>query len=204
MTFAQLVGYAEQLLTLGALLGAIWSAYVFVKSVSERAEAARVSQLNAWRKAGVHKLLHSSRMFMAIDEITSRLRSESFDTSIDVRKNELTPEVVRLLLLEMLEAGTIQQIWGDHFGIKNNDPAVINADRAVVTWNVINHAYRLITLAPGHLSTDQLYDEINKEVDLPKESFVLMLHQLKTMGAASVSEHGKWASVETTARVEKA
>jgi hypothetical protein len=203
VTLEGFVTIAQQLLTLAALAGAVWSAFLFIRGVAEKREASRIELLKAWRKAGVHKLLHSSRMFMPIDEITSRLRSESFDTSIDVKKNELTPEVVRLLLLEMLESGSIQQVWGDHFGIKNNDPAVINADRAVVTWNVLNHAFRLISLAPGHLSIDQLYAEINKEVDIPKESFVLMLLQLKSMGAASLSPEGKWMPQEPISKVEK-
>lgn len=203
MTLAEFAEHAQQLLTIAALIGAVWSAVVFVRSVYNRTEAERVSQLNSWRKAGVHKLLHSSRMFMPIDEITSRLRSESFDSSIDVKKNELTPEIVRLLLLEMLEAGTVQQLWGDLFGIKNNDPSVVNADRAVLTWSVINHAYRLISLAPGHLSTEQLYNEIKNDVDLPKESFVLMLHQLRSMGVAAVSVDGKWKPLETTEALEK-
>ena len=193
---AQAVQIAQQVLTLFALIGAIWSAFEFVKAILETKKTNRLNQLNSWRKAEIHHLLHKSRLFLSIDEITDNLRSLSFDTSIDVKKEELTSTVVRLILLEMLEAGTIQQLWGDHFGIKQNDPAVANAEREVLTWTLINQALRLISIAPGSLTTEALYEALFREPSdkdsMPPYTFALIISKLSAMEVATVNADGKW------------
>jgi hypothetical protein len=192
VNFPQLISYAEQFLTIAALIGVVWSAYVFIRSISERRNLLRAEQIATWRKASVHKLLHTVEKFSSVADITKSLRSSSFDTSLDISKTELTDDVVRLLLLEMLSAGTIKQLWGDRYGISHFDPAAEIQDLAVTRDRVVREAFAFIHMAPGNFDTESLRLQVARSIDVSPSNFALTLVGMVQSGSVIQDENGHW------------
>ncbi|MEM1352901.1 MAG: hypothetical protein AAGF27_11185 [Pseudomonadota bacterium] len=197
MTLEQLALIAQQLLTLSALAGATWSAFVFVKNISEKREAARKQELANWRRTSVHRLLHASERFMSVSEITDALRTQSYDVPIEVKKDELTEATVRFLLMRMLETDVVKQLPGDRYGISHFDFQAEISERTAYSIRMAKGAYEFIFELPGAFTTQKLYEKVVLQQGLRNltiADFHLMLSQLTNIGAAFEDDQGKWYS----------
>lgn len=196
------INFSQDILVLVALLGAVWSAYQFSKQVTENRERRRQQQLEDWRKSSVHLMLHSSSKFMNLKSILEKLRSGSFDTGFEINKNELTEDVVRMLVLKMLQDGQIQQLWGDQYGIQSNGGifAEVEFVRAL-TNNFAIKAFEQIYGQSGELSTDTLYKLVDGESMISKSNFAAALQILVKEQLADLSKQGKW---QVVAKVQEA
>jgi hypothetical protein len=192
VSFALLVGFAEQLLVLAALVGAIWSAIAFVRNLRRVRNLEHERQLQRWQKASVQEMLHRSEQFLTVDEITQHLRSASFDTALEVKKHELSAPEVRLLLLEMLESKIVEQLWGDRYGIAKRDIVVEKVHLELRQNEIIRNVFDLILLAPGHLTTEALMTRLGEDRQLRQADFLLAVHELVHRGIAKVDDRGKW------------
>lgn len=191
MNWPIIFGFAEQALVIAALVGAIWSAFAFVRSIYLQREHARERELQRWRKASVQEMLHGSERFLTVEEITQRLRSASFDAKVRVEKHELSAKEVRLLLIEMLESKVIEQLWGDQYGIAKLDPLVLKAEMDIRQYHLIRNAFDLISLAPGQLSTDALMRRLGED-KIREADFLLAIHELVHRKIAAIDDRGLW------------
>jgi hypothetical protein len=178
-------------------LAALTATITFVIDVRRKRKNDVEAEINLWRKTSVHKLLHTSPVFITAEEVLSQLRSSSFDSPVRIGKDKLTVEQMRMLLLEMLEAGVITQIWGDRFGIKHNDPqnrlSELNAQGALIELEL----YRLIYLAPSTFRIDSvgLQKEITKTMgfEVQESVLALLLTSMESRGLIVADTSGKWS-----------
>lgn len=193
-SWQSVVDWSEELLTLIALLGAIWSAVAFVRKLGEDREAARQARVNVWRKAKIQEIQHQSPEFLSVTDMTQKLRSSSFDASFDIKKEELSEQAVRLILLEMIRDGILFQVWGDKYGLQQQrfDPTAQMADVQAASYRYYRRAFELILKYPGHYTDDSLFDEVVGTEDFAKSDFILAISELVGRQLARKNEHGKW------------
>lgn len=186
--------WIEDVLTIAALVSVIWAAIAFVKARVDEREQIRTRKLSQWRKVTVQQLLHISERFVSVPDILAGLRSSSFDTNINIKKEELNEQEVRMLLMEMVEAGVAKQLWGDRYGISHFDFSSELAERQVITTRVCKSAYEYIYEMPGAYTTVKLYEKINRtlELTLTLADFDLMLSSLSQHDAAHEDNNARW------------
>jgi hypothetical protein len=185
----------EQTLTLTALAGVTYSAFEFVRSIWQRRETARRSDVDAWIKMRVQEIIATSHDFLKLGEILEKLRSTSFDAAVDVKKNELTEASVRLLLIQMVTEGVIGQVWPDSYGI-TQIPRDISLPLAAIHVRgnfAVRQSWALIHEHPGRYTSDELYERVGKGLELSKPDFLLAVSDLDARGIARVGANQKWS-----------
>jgi len=204
LTFEQLVDVSAGVLTLIALIGAIWSAFMFVKKIYEEREGARQNQVSRWRIATVQEIMMTSPDFLSTDQIKTKLRDSSFEQSFGVKKNELNERDVRLLLIEMVSTNIIMQVYGDLYGLQQHrfDPSARLAADNVVANDIFRESFDLIRRFPGHYTDEKLFDEIGESSGFRKSDFVLAISDLKIRGFAEKNENGAWVPTSLEPKAE--
>ncbi len=192
MSWDQLFIWIERFLTLAALVGAVWSARVFIRSLSEKREALRAAELSKWLKVSVHQQLQGSANFLTVADITIALRSSSYVTKLEIKKDELGEAEVRLLLLEMLEAGTIAQLAGDQYGIRHRDPASTLDELAVTKDQIVREAFAYTNMAPGNFDTENLRQQVCRTVEVTAHNFSFILSGMARDGIVQLNADGRW------------
>ncbi len=196
VTMEGAIALAEDFLTIAALLGVLWSAIAFVRKIGEDREDARQAKLTAWRKASAQRIMTLSPAFLTTEQITARLRSSSFDAPFDIRKDELTPETVRLLLMELVTDGIFFQQVNDFYGLEQPPVAALHASAAAgFADSAVKEAFRLIMRHPGSYTDDKLYEDVipaeHREM-VKRADFIFALHGLTRSGAAQKTAAGRW------------
>lgn len=197
MTWDQFIRYGEDVLTLTALAAATYAGIEFVRGLRAARESKRAAQVDAWRKASVQKIVAKSEAFMTTGEITSALRSDSFDAPFDIRKNELTNDSVRLLMLDMVRDQVLGQVWPDSYGITQLPRDItLPVVAAGVRGNMaVRGAFALIHDRPGHYTDHALHEKLKEQVGLSLPDFVLAVSDLDTRNVAKKGPDDKWSPV---------
>lgn len=195
MSFENVISYSEDILTLVALLGAVWSAYLFVSKIYQDKDETRRIELSKWRKSTVQHIMTTSPDFLTTQQITARLRDSSFEQEFDIKKSELTDQNVRLLLIEMVTERILFQIYDDFYGIQQQkfDPSAQLAADNVKANQMYRAAFELIDRYPGHYTDEKLFEEIGKDSGLTRSDFVLAISDLRIRDIAEKNEVGAWA-----------
>ena len=188
----QWIAFTQQLLTLAALIGAVWSAVAFIRSLSEKRTLSRAKELSKWLKVSVHQLLQSSPEFMRVSDITTALRSSSYVTKLDIQKDELGEAEVRLLLLEMIETGTIAQLAGDQYGIRHRDQAAALDELALTRDNIVREAFAYANMAPGNFDTENLRQQVIRSIEVSAHNFAFILSGMAKDGIIRLNDEDKW------------
>ncbi len=197
MTWSKFISYGEDVLTLTALAAATYAGIEFVRGLRAARECKRAAQVDAWRKASVQKIVAKSEAFMTTGEITSALRSNSFDAPFDIRKNELTDDAVRLLMLDLVRDRVLGQVWPDSYGITQLPRDItLPVVAAGVRGNMaVRGAFALIHEHPGYYSDHALHEKLKDQVGLSLPDFVLAVSDLDARNVAKKGPDGKWSAV---------
>ena len=196
MTFDSLIQFGEQLLTLAALFGVTYSAIEFIRSSRSSREAKRASLVTQWRKANIQRIISLSPDFMCANEITDALRSRSFDTPIDIRKNELTVESVRVLLIDLVKDQIVGQVWNDLYGLAQiqRDITLPMAVAGVKGNLAVRSAFGMIHEHPGRYTDQELFTKIGPDLGMSMSDFVLSMSDLDARNVARKGPDGKWST----------
>ncbi|WP_187428672.1 hypothetical protein ROLI_012290 [Roseobacter fucihabitans] len=197
MTLDEAIKLAEQTLILAALLGVVWSAVGFIKGQKEETERRQSDQLSKWRKIAVHQLVANSEPYLSVAEVMNKLRARSFETSLNIRKEDLSEDSVRQLMMEMVQAGILGQVYPDRFGIVQ---LPLDITVGAVADNIharyaAKNAFREIFKHPKRFSSEELYSELKPTPPMDLSDFVLSLLNLENHGAAKRGPDGKWFPV---------
>ena len=197
ITWDSFISFGGQLLTLTALVGVTWSAIEFVRSAVTARSEKRAEQVAQWRKASVHKIVANSYDFLTVDQITSTLRSESFEAPIDIKKSELTVEAVRRLIMDLVTERVLCQVWPDKYGIQQVQFDVTRpvAEAGVKGNLALRGAFASIHKHPGRYSDEELYSERDTKLDLSLPDFILALSELEARKVAKKTPDGKWTPI---------
>ena len=196
MTWADAIGLASDILTITALLGAVWSAIVFVKKIRADQRAEHAARVSDWLKVELHKLIATSEQMLTVEEAVSALRTGSFVTDIQFTKKDLSEPNVRLQLMQLVQNGVLGQRWPDKFGITQlpHDPGGVIIAEQIKANRAVRHAFRLILDYPGHYTDKRLWEEVGRSSELSESDFYLAISDLRTKSVASKSNDGRWYS----------
>ncbi len=197
MTWADGISFIEQGLTLAALVGVVYSAIEFVRGTIAQRESCRRAEVDQWRKASVQRIVTRSPDFLSVESITQALRSQSFDAPIDIEKNELTVEAVRVLLMEMVKDGIVGQVWNDMYGlVQIHRDVTLSATIANVKGSIaVRTAFAHIHENPGRYLTEELFSKVDPALDISLPDFVLAISDLEFRSVAKKDPDGKWSPV---------
>ena len=197
MTWAGLIEVVEQLLIVVALLSAIWSAYTFITAQKAHGERNRAIEIATWRKLAVQELVANSGPYMSVKDIVKELRSESFNTDLEIRREELSESSVRQLVLELVVEGILGQVHPDQFGIVQlpRDITAGSVAEDIHARYATKYAFREIFKHPKRFTSEELFSELNPTPSMELADFVLSLLSLENHGAAMRGADGKWFPV---------
>ena len=196
MTIAEFAGRAEDWLTLIALLGAVWSAYAFVRSKLRERIQSNEDKLFSWRKASIQQLMMTSPDWLTTEQITQHLRSSSYDGSFDINKAALTVHAVRLALMDLVREGILYQVYGDKYGINQFrlDPAFEANAELAANHRAAVYGVGLIGEYPGHFDDKKLFDKLRSNghnlINLP--GFRVALYDAANKGLIALDNDGLW------------
>lgn len=197
--WAEWVDIVEDILTIGALVGVIWSAVSFIRRVSRQRQEERDGAVSEWRKVAIHRIVSNSEQFMDISEILHGLMAESFDSPVEIKKGDLTEPVARRVLMEMVSDGVIGQRWPDHFGIVQLPRDItLGAVSDNIRGNLAARtAYEEIRKHPGRFTSNELYLEVGMSHSLTESDFELAILTLENTSAAKRDKDGKWLPIKS-------
>lgn len=194
MTFDAAINYTEDGLTIAALMGAVWSAVAFVKSLSLQKEQARSSEVSDWLQVEIHRIVSTSEQMLSAQVIADQLRSASFRSEVDIQKSDLSDNNVYLALLKLVERGIVGQRWPELFGLEQlpYDPTIgITADAARASYAARN-VFAAVSENPGEYTDDLLWSKFGEMSGLVKSDFLLAVGDLIQKQAAYKDDNGKW------------
>ena len=195
MNWDSSISFLQDLLTIAALAGVVWSAFEFVRSFRRKAEQDREHEIAKWRRVSVHKILHSSPNFLGVNEILEKLKSSSFDEDFQIDKKAITERELRVVLLEGIRGGYFQQVWGDTYGVARRDPLVEKAFAELNNSDLLHSAYDLILFARGPLSTAEILERLAR-ADVKESDFEIAMCELISRNLVQRLEDGRWAKKE--------
>ena len=184
---------------------AIVAVGTFICSVIDHREERRNDRISSWRKVAIHEAFQRSQSNeLKISEIQSKLKTEAWDASVDIRKKELSSIEIRELLLEMIASGIVEQNKGDIYNLR------FAPDRAILEAQVKNLSRIQESIAPAveniekiqkfetelnkKLNTRRTYnmEEIFKEIAEPlginNITYNLIMRYLHDQGAIKIDE----------------
>ena len=194
MSFDTIIAWYEQILTLIALIGVVWSAIEYFKSQRKTRAIEAERRVADWRKIAIHEIVARASHFMSVSDIVGALRSNSFDTELDIQKTDLTDTSVRSVLMEMVSSGIVAQIYPDRYGLVQN-PRSASQDLAQekITLNqVVREAYAIIHMNDGVFKSEDLQRQIDTAKPYSLTDFELMLLELERIFAAERGENERW------------
>ena len=186
---------------LAAIVAAIIAVVVFVASVCEEREGRRTDRVNAWRKAAIQEVLQrDDNSALKISELLTQIKSLAWDDpDLNIAKNELTEEQIRVLLLEMISAGIIYQVKGDIYELRFNTKTTSAADTTMD--NIIGRQQKFLDALvkirenPGMYNLESFYNSVVRDIAVNRVDYDIGMDMLIRSGRIKLDKDGKMSLV---------
>ena len=178
-----------------ALLSAIVAVIAFVISLSDEVKERQALMVDAWRKTAIHKVLQTAKTNeLSIQDILSKTRNLAWeDDSVEIKQGELTEDKIRLLLIEMIASGLVDQNPGDSYGLRIAMRTTSLADQQLGRDLQKGNAFRTALLdklskIPGRHSFEELFQTVAIPNGFDRIEYETAMKLLRTIGVIVIDE----------------
>ncbi|MGJ4909671.1 hypothetical protein [Bradyrhizobium sp. HKCCYLS2033] len=106
-------------------VSAVAATVAFIISVVDQIRERRNDTIQRWQKAVVQQIFQASPNVLSFDEIAQRYRNEAVAFRIyNLKAEELSPQTLRLVILEMVQQDILEQRRGDKYSLKSFDSGI--------------------------------------------------------------------------------
>ena len=115
----------------GILAGVI-AVIVFAINISQDHQERRSARTDIWRKAVIQRILQQTEgNRLGINELLTKMIDSAWsEREVEISKDDITEEKVRVLLLELIEMEIIDQHIGDNYGLRFRTEQITKQDLA--------------------------------------------------------------------------
>lgn len=178
---------------------AIVAVVTFVISVMDNLEERRDNRINSWRKVAIQKALQDAPgNELKITDILTKVRDSAWEASdLDLRKEELSKERIRELLLEMIASGIVDQNKDDIYNLRFALKTTSDADKflggawaedAKKAEKFMLELHNKLSMVPGHFSVEEIFEEIAKPLDINRFEYDMLMHMFRVTGTIEIDE----------------
>lgn len=113
-----------------AIITALVAVIVFSVGVSDSRNARQNDQIDIWRKTAIQKAFHNATdNTLTISTMLQELTSKAFKfEGLDIQKDDLTEDKIRMLLSELISSGIIHQVETDTYALSLSPASVDSSD----------------------------------------------------------------------------
>ena len=180
----------------GVIIGII-AVVAFISSIADDREARRADNVNSWRKAAIHKVLQdNSTKKLEIKAILSEIRNLAWNQAkLDINKDELSEQEIRILLLEMISLGLVNQNSDEthelRFALKTTSIAAEIIGKDVLKGVRFRIALlNKLKLMPGKYPSETIFNDIAKPTGIDRIEYNTILKILQNTGTIVIDEQG--------------
>ncbi|RXG84697.1 hypothetical protein [Bradyrhizobium zhanjiangense] len=106
-------------------ISAVAATAAFIISVIDQIRERRELAVQKWRRAVIQQMFQGSSRVLSFDEIAQRYRNEAVGyASYNLKADELSPQSLRLVLLEMIHQLILEQRKEDKYSLRSFDSGV--------------------------------------------------------------------------------
>ena len=178
---------------------AIVAVVTFSCSVIDHQEERRNDRISSWRKVAIHEAFQGSQSNeLKISEIQSKLKTQAWDASVDIRKEELSRVEIRELLLEMIASGIVEQNKDDRYNLRfapskevNTIVAKVAEDFAIDYEKGAEFRIKLqekLTTVPFEFSMEKIFEDVAKPLGFDRIQYNLVMKFFQDLGQIKIKE----------------
>lgn len=106
-------------------ISAVTATAAFIISLIDQARERRNLAIQKWQRAVIQQIFQGTVRVLSFDEIAQRYRNEAVGYGkYNLKAEELSPQALRLVLLEMVEQDILEQRKEDKYSLKSFDSGV--------------------------------------------------------------------------------
>jgi hypothetical protein len=158
-----------------------------------------------WLQAAIHEAFHEKEDGqLSFKQVRSSLANSAFWESdqITIDKNKLTDQLLRRLLVSMIEKGVLEQVVSDVYSLKFKQTSFAQ-DVISLNTKAIVHIEEILRQHPSGLRLDSVREKLRERsgIELDRVQCGGVLVQLSQLGLIVPSENNQiWFSVDTLFR----
>lgn len=158
-----------------------------------------------WLQAAIHEAFHGKEDGqLSFKQVRSSLANSAFWESdqITIDKNKLTDQLLRRLLVSMIEKGVLEQVVSDVYSLKFKQTSFAQ-DVISLNTKAIVHVEEILRQHPSGLRLDSVREKLRERsgIELDRVQCGGVLVQLSQLGLIVPSENNQiWFSVDTLFR----
>ena len=177
---------------------AIIAVAAFIISIMDDREERHADQISSWRKAAIQKVLQDApNNELKIDALSSEIRNLAWmDPNRKIDQNDLSEEQVRILLVEMISLGIIDQNKEDTYGLRFALKTTSVTDAALGPDIEKGTKFRValietLTKTPSHYTLDTLFVELAEPMGLDRIEYNGAMKLLEGLQTIEIDKEGK-------------
>ena len=193
---SQTMNKTEYSAKLVGILAGIIALVVFVIDIVGNDNARRADRTDLWRKAAIQKILHQAEgNRLDIEKLLMRIKSVAYDEDeTDIKREDLTEDKIRVLLIEMISMGVLYQEKADvyelRFLTKTTSEADIKLSEVIEMGRKFDEFMAKLAANPSSYNLDSFYDQIVKDSGLSRLQYDVYMNLMIQQGVISFNEVG--------------
>ena len=183
---------------LSGIAVAIIAVAAFIVSIMDDREERHADRVSSWRKAAIQEVLQEApNNELKIADLLSKTRNLAWDDpKLKIDQDDLSEEQIRILLVEMISLGIIDQNKDDTYGLRFALKTTSVTDTAFGEDYIKGVKFRdalLETLpkTPGHYTLDTLFVELAEPIGLDRIEYNAVMRMLRLSQIVEIDEEGK-------------
>lgn len=181
---------------LSGIAVAIIAVAAFIVSIMDDREERHADGISSWRKAAIQEMLQNApNNELKIDDILSKTRSLAWeDQNLKIDQDDLSEEQVRILLVEMISLGIIDQNKDDMYGLRFalKTTSVTGVEDDIRKGREFRKALLdALRERPRHYTLDTIFFDIAKPIGLDRVEYKAVMDMFEKNQTIEIDEAGK-------------
>ena len=186
-------------ITFGARLAAVVMALIavvvfIIDVVGDRNERYH-NRVDTWRKAAIQKAFQrDDDNRLTIPELLTQIKGMAWD-ELDIKRDDLTEDEIRVLLLELISLEVIYQGRMDTYELRFNTVTTSSAEQAVINIltepKKLNEAFEELMKNPYLYTRDSFYEKHARKIPVTRYKYDLIIDAMIKSQRIKLNESGQ-------------
>ncbi len=183
---------------LSGIAVAIIALAAFIVSIMDDREERHADRISSWRKAAIQKVLQDApNNELKIDDLLSEARNLAWeDPNRKIDQDDLSEEQIRILLVEMISLGIIDQNKDDTYGLRFALKTTSVTDAFIGNEFLKGRKFRKVLFdglreRPRYYTLDTVFFDIAKPIGLDRVEYDDIMRRFEDDQTIRIDEEGK-------------
>lgn len=179
------------------IFAGIIAVVVFINDVADDQNARHANRIDLWRKAAIQKILQQADSnILDIDELLVQMKNLAWDDDgLDISKDDLTEDEIRVLLIEMISMEILYQKRDDNYELRFITKTTSEAD--VTISEIIDKGQKfqeaLVKLGdnPNFYNRESFYNNVVEPIGINRFDYDLAIDLLIRQKKITLNQEGQ-------------